>query len=87
MPSGPSEFIPVTGMKCSYGKISSPHTEISGTEPARPRKLYKGFKVRRDLRNRASPVNRAHMKRPLLRRSHWVDLWQGPHTILKQLED
>ena len=29
-------FIPVTGMKCSYGKISSPLTEISGTEPARP---------------------------------------------------
>ena len=44
MPSGPPEFIPpfipVTGMKCSYGKISSPlteisvgKTEISGTEP------------------------------------------------------
>ena len=34
MPSGPPEFIPpfiaVTGMKCSYGKISSPLTEISG---------------------------------------------------------
>ena len=35
-------FIPVTGLKCSYGKISSPLTEnpvgktaISGTEPAR----------------------------------------------------
>ena len=27
---------PVTGMKCSYGKISSSLTEISGTEPARP---------------------------------------------------
>ena len=40
MPSGPPEFIPVTGLKCSYGKISSPLTEISvgkteilGTEP------------------------------------------------------
>ena len=53
MPSGPPEFIPpfipVTGMKCSYGKISSPLTEISGTEPARPliwthRKFYKGFR-------------------------------------------
>ena len=60
MPSGPPEFIPpfipVTGMKCSYGKISSPlteisvgKTEISGTEPARPliwthRKFYKGFR-------------------------------------------
>ena len=37
MPSGPPEFrdppfIAVTGLKCSYGKISSP-TEISGTEP------------------------------------------------------
>ena len=36
-------FIPVTGLKCSYGKIFSPlteipvgKTEISGTEPARP---------------------------------------------------
>ena len=40
MPSGPPEFIPpfipVTGMMCSYDKISSPLTEISGTEPARP---------------------------------------------------
>ena len=36
-------FIPVTGLKCSYGKIFSPlteipvgQTEISGTEPASP---------------------------------------------------
>ena len=36
-------FIPVTGLKCSNGKIFSPlteipvgKTEISGTEPARP---------------------------------------------------
>ena len=38
-----AEFIPVTGLKCSYGKIFSPlteipvgKTEISGTDPARP---------------------------------------------------
>ena len=49
------DFIPVTGLKCSYCKISRPFieipvrkTEISGTEPARPliwnyRKFYKGF--------------------------------------------
>jgi len=48
MPSGPPEFIPpfipVTGLKLgSYGKISSPlteiwvgKTEISGTEPVPP---------------------------------------------------
>ena len=53
MPSGPPEFIPpfipVTRMKCSYGKISSQLTEISGTEPAHPliwthQKFYKGFR-------------------------------------------
>ena len=50
MPSGPPEFIPVTGMKCSYGKISSPLTEISvgKTEPASPlithQNFYKGFR-------------------------------------------
>ena len=49
-------FIPVTGMKCSCGKISSPLTEISvgktkisATESVRPliwthRKFYKGFR-------------------------------------------
>ena len=82
MPSGPPEFIPpfipVTGMKCSYGKISSPlteisvgKTEISGTERARLsyehiENFTKDLEVRRDLGNRASPVNRAHMKRPLI---------------------
>ena len=75
MPSGPPEFIPpfipVTGMKCSYGKISSPLTEISGTEPACPLiwshlKFYKEFRGEaRSRKPRASPVNRAHMKRPL----------------------
>ena len=50
------EFIPVTGIKCSYGKIFQPayrdpgwKTEISVTEPGRPliwthRKFYKGFR-------------------------------------------
>ena len=50
-------FIPVTGLKCSYGKISSSlteipvgKTEISETDPAHPliraihRKFYKGFR-------------------------------------------
>ena len=47
-------FLPVTGLKCSYGKISSPlseipvgKTEISGTELARPLntwKIYKRFR-------------------------------------------
>ena len=41
-------FLPVTGLKCSYGKISSPlseipvgKTEISGTEFARPQNTWK----------------------------------------------
>ena len=71
MPSGPPEsippFIPVTGMKCSYGKISSPlteisvgKTEISGTEPARPliwthRKFYKGFRGEARSRKQGQP--------------------------------
>ena len=64
MPSGPLEFIPpfipVTGMKCSYGKISSPLTEISGTKPARPliwthRKFYKGFRGKARSRKPGQP--------------------------------
>ena len=65
-------FIRVTGLKCSYGKISSPlteipvgKTEISGTEPAHPlirtthrTDFTKDLEVRRDL------GNRAHVKRP-----------------------
>ena len=63
-------FLPVTEMKCSYGKIFSLLTEIpvrktkiSGTEPARPlirthRKFYKRFRCKRDLQNRA------HVKMP-----------------------
>ena len=64
-------FIPVTGMKCSYGKISSPLTEIKVGKP-KPRKpsqparlsyehienFTKDLEVRRDL------GNWAHMKRP-----------------------
>ena len=62
-----SAFIPVTGMKCSYGKISSPlteisvgKTEISGTEPARPLiwtygKFYKGFRAEARSRKPGQP--------------------------------
>ena len=69
-------FNPVTGLECSYGKIFIPvteisvaKTEISVTGPARTlirthRYFYKEKAVRRDLGNRASPVDRAHMKRP-----------------------
>ena len=34
MPSGRPEFILVTGLKCSYGKISGPLTEISVVKTA-----------------------------------------------------
>ena len=42
-------FIPLTGMKCSYSKTSSPLTKISGTEPVHLLiwtnwKVYKGFR-------------------------------------------
>ena len=54
-------FIPVTGLKCSYGKIPSPlteipvgKTEISATEPAVLSYEHIG---RRDLGTRANPVN------------------------------
>ena len=74
MPSGPPEFIPpfilVTGMKCSYGKISSTlteisvgKTEISETEPARPliyehiKNFTKDVAVRQDLGNRTRRLN------------------------------
>ena len=46
MPSGSPEFIPVTGLKCSYGKIFSAlaeipvvKTKISGAEPVRPLRM------------------------------------------------
>ena len=60
-------FLPVTGMKCSYGKISSPlteipvgKTEISVTEPARPliwtqQSFYKGFRGKVRSRNPGQP--------------------------------
>ena len=70
-------FIPVTGLKCSHGKISSPLTEISvgksqkSRKPCQPALSYeqienftKDLEVRRDLGNPASPVNRVHVKRP-----------------------
>ena len=68
-------------LKCSYGKISSPlteisvgKTEISGTEPARPliythRNFTKYLEVGRDLGNRDSPrVNWCNVTRPIDRR-------------------
>ena len=85
MPSGPPEFIPpfipVTGMKCSYGKISSPlteisvgKTEISGTEPARPliwthRKFYKGFRGEARSRKRGQPGQPGSYEEALKRRA------------------
>ena len=77
MPSGPREFIPpfipVTRMKCSYGKISSPlteisvgKTEISGTEPARPliwtHSNYEGFRGK--ARSRKSGSCEGALSRP-----------------------
>ena len=71
MLSGTPEFIPlsipVTGVKCSYGKLSSPlteisveKTEISETEPVRPliwthRKFYKGFRDKAGSRKPGQP--------------------------------
>ena len=58
-------FDPVTRLECSYGKIFIPVTEISVAKTS-----YEHFDIftkkrvaRRDLGNRASPVDRAHMKR------------------------
>ena len=62
-----SDFIPVTRMKRSYGKMSSPLTEIPGTEPARSligtyhiKYFTKDLLVRRDL------GNQTYVKRPLI---------------------
>ena len=51
---------------CSHGK-----RDLGWTEPSQSALSYKHIKnftkdleVRRDIGNRASPVNRAHMKRP-----------------------
>ena len=55
---------PAAGLNCSYGKISSLLTKISGTEPARPLPWYehiehftKDLEVRWDLRNRVTRVH------------------------------
>ena len=81
MPSGPPEFflpfIPVTGMKCSYGKIFSPltkisvgKTETSGTEPAHPLirthwKFYKGFRGEARSRKPGQPGQPGSCEEPL----------------------
>ena len=72
-------FDPVTGLECSYGKIFIPVTEISEISVVKteisvtgPAKLSyehiviftKKRMAKRDLGNRASLVDRAHMKRP-----------------------
>ena len=54
------------GVECSYGKILIPVTEISVAGSAQPLILV----ARRDLGNRASPVDRAHMKRRLVENSN-----------------
>ena len=60
-------FLLVTGLKCSYGKISSPltaipvgKTEISVTEPVRPlirthQSFYKGFRGKARSRKAGQP--------------------------------
>ena len=55
------------GLECSYGKIFIPVTEMSvaKTSYEHIEILTKERVARRDLGNRASPVDRAHMKRPL----------------------
>ena len=70
-------FIPVTALKCSNGKIFQPayrdsswkNRDLTGTEPVALSYEYtenftKDLEVRPDLGNRASSVNRAHVKRP-----------------------
>ena len=59
----------VTGLKCSYGKISSPlteipvgKTEISGTEPSR----WHIVNFTQDLEARRDLGNRTHAKKPLV---------------------
>ena len=73
-------FVSVTGLECSYGKIFIPFTEMSGAKTkisviGQPGLSYEHIDIftkkrmaRRDLGDRASPVDRAHMKRPLLRK-------------------
>ena len=62
-----SAFIPVTGLKYLCGKISSPLTEIPGTEPARPliwthhiENFAQDLEIWRDL------GNQTYVRRPLI---------------------
>ena len=60
--------------KCSYGKIFSPLTEISGTKPARPliwthRKFYKGFRGEARSRKRGQPGQPGSYEEALKRRA------------------
>ena len=77
-------FIRVTGLKCSYGKISSPlteipvgKTEISETEPAHPlirtthRKFYKGF------RGKARSLKLGSYEETLRNLKRWIALSNG----------
>ena len=69
-------FVPVTGLECSYGKIfilvtkiSVAKTEISGQHSLSYEHIdifTKKRVARRDLGNRASQVEWAHMKWPLV---------------------
>ena len=74
-------FVPVTGLEYSYRKIFLPITRISLAKTKisvtgqtyhliwTHQYFYKKRVARRDLENRASPVDQAHMKRP------WVELF------------
>ena len=52
-------FVLVTGLECSYGKDFEPGFSYEHIEFFTKERL-----ARRDLGTRASPVDRAHMKRP-----------------------
>ena len=61
-------------------------------EPSQPALSYehidnftKDLEVRRDLGNRASPVNRAHMKRPLLEKRETTDKQTKRKTHIRLL--
>ena len=66
---------PVTGIESSYVEIFIPVADISKTEPAHPLILAKIFLSCRDHGKRASPVNQAHMKRPVANRDENFLLW------------
>ena len=70
------------GMKCSYGKISSLLTEISGTEPARlliwtHRKFYKGFKGEARSRKPGQPRQPGSYEEAL-------GLWSAPRRKVER---